>query len=91
LFSNDPANKVTPWQLLLYVAWLSVSFLIRLNGDLDTHLHEKKRYLQSKLEQDQDEQRRRRLQLMSSDDVLDAMPSVDVQDSYDYYTDAGSR
>ena len=75
--------KVTPWQLVLYVAWLSVSFLIRMNGEFDTTLKEKKLYLQSELQEEQNDQRRR-LQLMPSHEVLDNMPSVDV-DSYDDY------
>jgi hypothetical protein len=80
--------KVTPWQLVLYVAWLSVSFLIRMNGEFDTNLKEKKLYLQSKLEQEHDYQRR--LRLMSSHEVLDNMPSVDVQEEDDSFDDYDS-
>jgi hypothetical protein len=75
-FGKDAKYPASPWQLVVYVAWLSVSFLVRVNGEVNSHLAERKRALQAILE---DEELSYTLSRGLSRDSLDAVPSIDYQ------------
>jgi hypothetical protein len=73
---KDGKHPISPWQLVLYVAWLSVSFLLRVNGEVNSCLAEKKRSLQAILE---DEEQCYALSRDFSLDSLDAVPIITLQ------------
>eukprot|EP00539_Tryblionella_compressa_P003459 CAMPEP_0178747810 /NCGR_PEP_ID=MMETSP0744-20121128/8539_1 /TAXON_ID=913974 /ORGANISM="Nitzschia punctata, Strain CCMP561" /LENGTH=643 /DNA_ID=CAMNT_0020401109 /DNA_START=27 /DNA_END=1958 /DNA_ORIENTATION=- len=88
-FGKDSEHAVTPWQLVLYVAWLSVSFLIRVNTQVNSQLNQKKRALQEKLGEDKDVYLRYMTSPAGGDDdsmqdaLEDIIPSIDIQESDD--------
>ncbi|KAG7373831.1 hypothetical protein IV203_012926 [Nitzschia inconspicua] len=73
---KDAKFGVSPWQLVVYVAWLSVSFLVRVNGEVNSQLAERKRVLQAILEDDEQSEA---LSRGFSRDSFDAIPSIDCQ------------
>jgi hypothetical protein len=66
----------SPWQLVVYVAWLSVSFLVRINGEVNSHLAERKEALQALLER---QGSNADLMTAFSRDSIEAIPSIDLQ------------
>lgn len=82
------SRYTTPWQLVLYMAWMSISFLIKTNGNFSSQLARRKEALQSKLRAVQHVAETAAAELTMTTnggyslDSLETLPSIDRQDSY---------
>lgn len=87
LYEEKPlnlSNISTPWHLFLYMAWMSVSFLIKFNGTLSSQLCKRKDELQKRLESLKgisEIVEQKRINYGHSQDSWDAVPCIEQQES----------